>query len=398
MRLATKPGSAVQQRNTEVKRGKIDAPVRERVWGRAAARCVLCSKWVVDEREFWHAIPVGQIAHNVAASSGPKAPRGESSLTEKERAAETNLLLLCGDCHRVIDSPVYREKYTVEFLTKKKQQHERRVREVTDFATLRPSTVIRFTAPVRGTVAPATHAQIGEALRRSGLTGMGADTRTGAFEIDLRSDESDTWSWDAAKKAIDHGVARAHEAIAAHDAGVVSVFALAPVPMLVYFGAALDDKTETRIFPRTRGDHVEVWSWPEEAPMPGVFEWTIQDSGNRSAQDVVALVDVSARIEPSRIPAELGSAPVVRLSANDFGPDAIASQGDLDAFARVWRDLLAHVEARWPAVQRLHLLAAVPTTAAVTLGRHRMRGAHPTFVVYQRTNEGTYEAALEVSG
>src|SRR4051812_23717968 len=103
----------MNDRDTEVTRSSIKASVRERVWGRAAARCVLCSKWLIDERQFWHAIPVGQLAHNVAATDGKYSPRGESPMIEVERNAESNLLLLCNDCHRTIDSSAYRDKFTV---------------------------------------------------------------------------------------------------------------------------------------------------------------------------------------------------------------------------------------------------------------------------------------------
>lgn len=388
----------MNEQNTEVKRAAIDASVRERIWGRAAARCVMCSSWLVDEREYWHAIPVGQIAHIVAASSGVKAPRGESALDASARAAEENLMLLCGACHRRIDSKQYRETYTVEFLQGKKANHERRVREVTDFATLRPATVIRLTAPVRGTIAPATPAQVGEALRHSGLTGMGADTRTGAFDIDLRHDERDAWTWDASKKEIDAVVARALEAVAAQDTGVIALFALAPIPTLTYIGARLDDKTDVRLFPRHRGDGVDVWSWGECSGVARAFASTLPEE-TTVAPDIVVLIDVTAAIDSTRIPEQLHGAPVVRLTVQgSVGPDAISSPADLEAFGRGWRDLLAGIEARWPRAERLHILAAVPTTAAIAVGRHRMRGVHPTFVVYQRTAGGTYEQALEVAG
>lgn len=70
--------NAEQPVSTGVKRANVPQAVRERVWGRSAARCVLCAKWLIDEREHWHAIPTGQIAHNVAAENGAKAPRGDS--------------------------------------------------------------------------------------------------------------------------------------------------------------------------------------------------------------------------------------------------------------------------------------------------------------------------------
>lgn len=388
----------MNDRNTRVRRESIKASVRERVWGRSAARCVLCSKWLIDERQFWHSISVGQLAHDVAASDGANAPRGASEMTAAERNSEANLLLLCNDCHRMVDSPAYRDKFTVEFLTAKKAEHERRVREVTNFATLRPATVIRLTGTVRGTLGPATDEQISEALRESGLTGMGADTRTGVFDIDLRHDERDPWIWDASKKQIDAVVGRAQEAVAAQDTGVLAVFAIAPLPTLVYLGAVLDDKTETRLFQRRRDDAPDMWSWAAGGSAGTTFECSVPDAADRTAGEVVALIEVTAQIEDSRLPDQLRVMPSVRLAATTgLGPDAIQSPEDLAAFGAAWRGLLTEVERLWPRATRVHIVAAVPGTAAITIGRHRMRSAHPTFVVYQRDGE-TYVHGAEVEG
>lgn len=393
--------NAAQSMSTVVKRSKVPQAVRERVWGRSAARCVLCAKWLIDEREHWHAIPTGQIAHNVAAENGAKAPRGDSPLDAKERAAEENLLLLCSDCHRRIDSPEYVDKYTVQFLTEKKNEHERWVREVTDFARLRPAIVVRMTSQVRGTFSPASKEQVGEALRQAGLTGMHADSRTGLFDISARHDETDDWAWDAAEKDIKIQLDRVHEAIAEGDASVIAVFALAPIPMLVSLGAKLDDKIETVLFRRARRDTPDAWSWGESDEPTAVFELSgaVPNAMDSNATDIVAFVDISARVDPSRTPPELADAPTIRLSVT-AGPsaDAIASRADLEAFGQAWRDLLAAMESRWPKAQRLHILAAVPATAAVSIGRHRMRAVHPTFVLYQRQADGADVPVMEVRG
>jgi len=386
----------MNDRDTRVTRNSIKASVRERVWGRAAARCVLCSQWLIDERQFWHAIPVGQLAHNVGATDGKNSPRGESTVTETKRNGESNLLLLCNDCHRTVDSPAYRDKFTVEFLTSKKVEHERRVREVTKFATLRPATVIRLTGAVRGTVGPATTEQVGEALRRAGLTGMGADTRNGAFDIDLQYDEDDPWVWEASKKRIDVAVTRAQEAVAAQDTGVLAVFALAPIPTLAYLGAALDDKTEIQLFQRRRDDSADAWSWTLDKTSETKFAPLASDDPDHTASDVVALIEVTAPVDASRLPSDLDNLPVVRLRATTgMGPDAIRSPDDLAAFGSAWRGLLADIERLWPGATRIHLVAAVPATVAITLGRHRMRAAHPKFIVYQR-NDSTYVPGMEI--
>lgn len=171
--------SEVTARDTKVRRKEIGETTRIRIWAKAAGRCVLCATDLLDGADtFWHAIPVGQIAHIVGASSGETAPRGKSDLSATERSFEENLLLLCYRCHKRIDDTRYRDKYTVELLTQKKQLHERRVREVTDFAVLRPTSVVTMSADIRGTAAPVSLSQVAEALRLDGYTGMGNDTRT----------------------------------------------------------------------------------------------------------------------------------------------------------------------------------------------------------------------------
>ncbi|MDP3743696.1 MAG: HNH endonuclease signature motif containing protein [Methylotenera sp.] len=64
----------------------------------------------------------GEICHIKAASSG--GPRFDKTQGDIERHAASNLLLLCGRHHKIIDSEP--EKYTVEFLTNLKRNHEQK--------------------------------------------------------------------------------------------------------------------------------------------------------------------------------------------------------------------------------------------------------------------------------
>jgi hypothetical protein len=74
----------------------------------------------------------------------------------------------------------------------------------------------------------------------------------------------------------------------------------------------------------------------------------------------------------------------------------INSASTLEEFTSVLRQLLSELEASHKAMQRLHVLAAVPVSAAVTLGRVHDANVHPTLVIYDRT-DGQYTAALEIS-
>ncbi|GAA1560467.1 tetratricopeptide repeat protein [Kribbella lupini] len=65
----------------------------------------------------------GKLAHIVAARTD--GPRGESDLTDHERARPSNIILLCDPCHDLVDRNP--ERYTVELLQEMKRRHEERV-------------------------------------------------------------------------------------------------------------------------------------------------------------------------------------------------------------------------------------------------------------------------------
>ncbi len=75
-----------------------------------------CKKVLIDEDGTW----IGEVAHIHAASDG--GPRANTSLSREERRAATNLILLCRNCHKIIDEKV--EQYPAEKLFQIKEEHE----------------------------------------------------------------------------------------------------------------------------------------------------------------------------------------------------------------------------------------------------------------------------------
>lgn len=381
----------MKRRDTRVSRAAIKDSVIREVWVRAAGRCVLCSAYLLGgEGSFFHTASHGEVAHNTGATGGRRSPRGASELSLKERAGAENLLLLCHKCHRQVDAPGAEEIYTEDVLRTHKVRHEARVRKATDFATKSETAVLRFTARVRGTLAPVTDRQIAEALHSESLTYTGETPRDAEFLLSLESEDSDSWVWEEARDKITKRIRSLREA----HVGTLSVFAMAPIPMLVFLGAQLDDKDDVRVFPRIRGAEDAAWCWRDDAPLP-LFEITTSQLASDSDEVVVA-VSVSASISLRKAGAELQHLPVVHLSASTPHPDAITTKAASQKFAAAWRETLARVEQDYPHCRTIHLIAAVPLTAAVACGQHHMGDAQPDMVIYQRTGD-TYAAALTIS-
>lgn len=394
--MAAMPKADSRRRTTFVRRAKVPQRVQVVLWAKSAGRCTLCSGYLLNGRSWFHTILDGEMAHNVGATTGGGSPRSTSALKATDRAGESNLLLLCHRCHREVDTAALADFYTVEYLTERKRALEDRVRQVTDFATRRQTVIVSTRARVRRSTVAVSARELAAALHSADLTPYTDDGEAFHICVELDDDETAPWVWARSTAQIDARLERLERAVASGRVDHVAVFAIAPIPILVHLGSRLDDKLAVVLFGRHRVDSDEAWCWREEGAQPAVrFTVTGDDAGD--VDEVVALVSVSAPVSEQRAPEALAGLPIIRLFAEDHAAsrDLISSRTALAAFSEAWRRLLSTVEADFPNTRRIHVLAAVPTTAAVEMGRHTMRQAQPTLAVYQRTEDG-YAYAIDV--
>ncbi|MER7842282.1 SAVED domain-containing protein [Streptomyces sp. NPDC096040] len=116
------------------------------------------------------------------------------------------------------------------------------------------------------------------------------------------------------------------------------------------------------------------------------------------ASDGVLILNISGSIQAEELPQQLALLPRWTIHPHDVTPsvDAINSVPTLNEFTSVLRQLLSELEANHKNLRRLHVLAAMPVSAAVTLGRVHDANVHPDLVIYDRT-AGQYTAALRIS-
>ena len=88
-----------------------------------------CKKLLIDEYGTW----IGEVAHIYAASNG--GPRANSGLSSEDRRKADNLILVCSNCHTIIDSDEAR--YSAEELRKIKKAHEEIYKKGLEQAKLR---------------------------------------------------------------------------------------------------------------------------------------------------------------------------------------------------------------------------------------------------------------------
>ncbi|MFJ9154305.1 SAVED domain-containing protein, partial [Streptomyces sp. NPDC102270] len=175
----------------------------------------------------------------------------------------------------------------------------------------------------------------------------------------------------------------------------VSVFGFARLPLLVYLGSRLDDTVPTDLYQRQRAD--ESWVWGSDDGPPVEFTTRI-DHDVSAGSEAVVVMNVSGAIGPQEVPTTLAALRryEIRPVTAPTCPDVMRDRGCLLRFAASVRDFFARLEWEAKTLRRLHVLPAVPMSAAVALGRAHHPQVHPRLVVYERL-AGVYVPTLEVS-
>lgn len=400
------PTSTVQRVDDAIASNKVLGPNGEtrtvtertarRVWIAAGGRCTICNKYLAYDETTGDDVMVGQLAHIVGWSTAPGSPRGSANLDPALRNEADNIMLLCYDQHKVIDDTSLWDKYDQNTLRAMKRDHEGRIRALTAMGRERSTTVLRVVGSIHDQAVDLTQARVRGALftreRFPDWTLSGVDD----YEVDLRAvpgeQEGTPLYWASARAHLQERLGRLRALVARGSVTHVSVFPLARIPVLILLGTMLDDTVPTDLYPKQR-DGDEGWGWALDGPDVGFSFTQLRQGTDRS--NVALLVSVSGSVDLTRLPPQIDHtftiyelSPIEALPA----PGIIQTQPSLEAFSRAWRALLAHVEANHQSVSSIPTFAAVPAVAAVSMGRHLMRAAHPALHIFDRvTGNHTYQ-------
>lgn len=369
------------------------------LWVRSGGRCAWCNKFLLEEPWFERPINLGERAHIAGWTDAPGSPRGDSSLPVPERNDPKNLVLLCQDCHTVIDHVATRADYPEEVLLEIKRSHEELIRHLTDMAHDRATTVLRVFGMIRGSMPEMARDEamrtVIDAAGRYACFPLAVDRHS--IELDLSQipepeDLADGSYWRIGQLKIDGVAARIAEAVQDKHIRHISVFAMARIPLMVYLGYALGDKVPIDLYQKHRGKD-ENWMWPEDEPATSFEGCKVKDGPTGAG--VVVVLSLSGTFALTDLPAEVAEFSVYELRPAGVtpNPNLFRSRATLDAFAREFQDLLAELEQTDKNIDGIHLFGAVPITAALACGRTVMRHVYPPVSVYDWIGNG-FQLAL----
>ena len=344
----------------------IAEPVKSMLWGKSAGRCQFsgCNRLLCESDVTREQVNIAQKAHIWAFSAD--GPRGNSGIEPDEINSSKNLMLLCHPCHRLIDQDKDGDTYTVELLKAMKAEHEARVELATSISPEKQSTILLYGANIGSQSSPLSYEKAANAMLFDWLPKSKQPIILSLSGSPYTDSSDEYWSIEsgALEKNFNQYVRQACKDGAI---GHLSVFGLAPQPLLIKLGCLLSDIPAAQIYQLHR--EPPTWAWVENnQPLEYVVS---RPSGTHST--VALSLSLSARISSDRITSVLGKdVSIWDITIENPHNDCIKSIDDLSSFRQVVRSLLDEIKLTHGEGVAIHVFPAMPVSTAIELGRVRM--------------------------
>lgn len=387
-RLSAKTKSNV----TRVARSSIPENQIRILYVQAGGRCEFdgCNKYLLKHSVTQTVGNFGDIAHIVAFNK--QGPRGKQRRTDDPHALE-NLMLLCNECHRLIDrNPVL---YSVSILRTFKRQHEANIYFATSVPRIQKTALVRLEAPIGGKPASIPLPQIYSAI-----------TPKHPFEkplclIDLNqhlgTDDRAAF-FASASEMIKHNVKEfLRSCLSGERVDHISVFGLAPIPLLIVLGDQLSNTIPLEVYHHHHDQ--DNWTWKEDSEHVH-FEYELLRKGTDLSATAL-LMSVSGKVQPTTLPDSINERfYVYEIRTTNCKPstNALRTREGLENFRRTYEDWRRYVWQTHGQVKAIHLFPAIPPPVAILCGRELMPKVDPALLVYDFNKRlGGFNFVLEVN-
>lgn len=376
----------------EITRYITDKTQRD-LWARSAGRCQFngCNRILYRSPITLEQVNISEQAHIYSFSE--IGPRGWGPLitNKKELNSVENLMLMCHDCHKTIDQDKTGEKYSGEMLRGWKLQHEERIYIVSGVSNTNKTHVVFYGANISEQTSPILKYDAYSALFPDHYP---ADENPLKLSMLCSHEDKSEAFWSTEQTHLTTVFSRLIEPlIIENDPAHFSLFALAPMPLLIKLGALFTDKTSVDVYQPIR--EPKTWRW--QTP-PDNFEFKIIKPASFNLPPAL-VISLSARVDHERVKAILGndcSIWEITVDDNFCNNDFIKSLEQLSKFRESMRKLIAQIIEKH-GMADLSVFPAMPVSCAVEMGRIRMPKADMPWVIYDQNSKiGKFIYALTI--
>jgi hypothetical protein len=347
------------------------------LWGIAAGKCQFsgCNKKLWQSEITKEQVNIAQKAHIWAFSVD--GPRGNKGIDAEDINDLSNLMLVCHQCHKLIDEDKHGVKYSVDLLLNMKRQHEKRIELATSIPPNKQSHILLYGAKVGEHNSPLNYRVATDAIFPEFYPAESKAFELGMVGSVFEDNESEFWNLERINlerkfnQIIRPGLIN-------NEIKHLSVFGIAPQPLLILLGKLLSDIPPVEIYQLHR--EPQTWCWQNDNPD---VSFEIKEPVYKGSKAIALNLSLSATIDNTRITKVLGDdVSIWTLTITTPNNDFMRSKSQLSEFRRTYRDLMNRIKAVHGHEQTLHVFPAVPVSVALDIGRAWMPKADLPLSLY----------------
>ncbi|WP_460152964.1 SAVED domain-containing protein [Pseudomonas sp. S2_B07] len=381
----------------------ISEKTAQKVWADAGTRCMFegCGHDLSEVKLWTKAARVGYLAHIVA--SDPEGPRGNQSDSHRLADVPDNIMLMCDEHHRLIDS-FAPQIYTAEILNGMRQSHRDIVRNYLNSLAFPRTKAVTLHANLANVPTYFHDSELIEAIvatRRAMEPGVIHYVRRKSQRDDRHLPEF--W-YQYLREHENHirELVTGFNSSSGLNTENLAIFPLHHIPTLVLAGRVMGEAQAIQIFQYDKVRKTWAWDSKANAHSPGTF--SVNSLPPDRADEVFITLELSASLDEDALSADFkaavdsGQMPWIRVTTSKTGADCIGCSEDLDQFAQAARRAIVHAQDVMR-VQKVHLIAISPASTVFRFGQMLQAGHHPEYVVYDRAGRDyKFVPALSITG
>jgi len=374
----------------------IPDKVKFQIWLRAGGRCEYrgCNEPLWKDQLTLVAMNRAYLAHIIADS--PHGPRGHPVLSNQLKDDPSNIMLLCDTHHRLVDREQI-DQHPIDLLRQYKQEHEERVERQTGIQTNLRTHILLFGTQIGDRRGFVNYEQAHETVLPERYPADEVGIRVNLSDIDIDENDPEFWSivqttvTKRLQLALGQGIGPSGKPL-----NHFSIFALAPIPALIVFGAQLGDIISADVYQRHRD--TQDWKWKNLRDQDFNYIIIRPDLGVPPSQQIALNLSLSGNINESEIEQAIGQKiPTYKITLVQPHRDFLQAKEQLELFRGEWLNLLSEIREKHGEKCEIHLFPAIPNSIAVEIGRCLFPKVDPTIIVYRLCKkDGCFKRTLTI--
>lgn len=368
----------------------IPPKIKNQLLVKSAGRCQFrgCNqslyKDLITKRDF----NKSYIAHIV----GDKftGPRGDVIQSPILANALSNLMLLCDGCHRRVDAENGIHFSVLELLAMKKE-HEDRIERITAIAPNMDSHIIIYKANIGQHSPFVSYEAMANYLLPKHYPAQSSSIDLGLTDSPFR--DKDAHFWDTEIKVLEENYnTRLRDLLRQQRIKHISLFAFAPMPLLIKLGTLINEIQNIEIHQPIRNP--QTWNLSDDTEVtnynisePAIFH-----------PIVILNISLSATISNDRITSVLGNeCAIYTITIDNPNPNYLQNKIQLQDFRTTIQQLFNTIKAKYNAQTPIHIFPAMPIATAIELGRVWFPKADmPLYLYDENTANSGFVKVIEI--